>query len=142
MVGTQRRSKLADCGSSNYMGACSSVRLGAAHAVDISVCSAEIHDIVLKTFDEHDHDSSGAIETKELSTLIEDVMGEMPDEETLLNAAKSMDPNGDGEIAWSEFKDWFFCPDSEVQDKLTAHKRRSFAMRFRGSIDALFHEAL
>jgi Ca2+-binding EF-hand superfamily protein len=85
------------------MGGCSSVGL-----VVVADSSSELLDTVLKKFDEHDHDGSGAIETKELAALIEDVMGEMPDEDTLRDAVVVMDPNGDGEIAWIEFKEWLF----------------------------------
>jgi Ca2+-binding EF-hand superfamily protein len=94
------------------MGACSSSK-----ALVVADNNAELLDTVLKKFDEHDHDGSGAIETKELAALIEDVMGEAPDEDTMRDAVKVMDPNGDGEIAWSEFKDWFFDDEAKGIEK-------------------------
>ena len=96
------------------MGACSS---GHGRGVIATDNNAEVLDTVLKKFDEHDHDGSGAIETTELAALIEDVMGDPPDDDTLGDAVRSMDPNGDGQIAWLEFKSWFFDEDQEAENK-------------------------
>ena len=57
-------------------------------------------------FARFDHDRSGTIETRELAHLFE-ALGQQPDDETIADAMKSLDGDGNGTISFDELAAWW-----------------------------------
>ena len=80
-------------------------------------------EMIKEVFDSHDDDGSGSIATDELAELMHEIMGEEADESTVHKARKRMDPSGDGEISWKEFREWFLRDEEEEERKLEEERK-------------------